>query len=141
MKNWWFRLFVLAILYAVDLAFRFAIVGRVAYPINYLAAIVFGGLTVGILFALFRQSKLILFMMILQVSWIIVHGIGLILWLWHQPPDLYDDAQVVLNVVQIVILLLVQGDDAHNFTHNFRYIGDGLCRNSLLRINRPGENR
>lgn len=137
MKNWTFRLFVLAILYVIDLTFRFAIVGRVGYPINYLAAIVFGGLTVGILFASFRQNKLILFMMILHVSWIVVHAAGLILWLWYYPPDLYDDAQVILNVVQIIILIWAPGDDAHHFTNNFRRISDGLRRHRLLRTNRP----
>lgn len=135
MKNWWFRLFVIATLYAIDLAFQFAIVGRVEYPINYLAAIVFGGLTVGILFASFRQSKLIFLMMVLQVAWIIVHLAGLILWLWYQPPDLYEDAQVILNCIQIVILLWAPGDDSHHFTDNFRNIGYHLRRYRMLRTN------
>lgn len=139
MKNWWFRLFVIGVLYAIDLTFQFAIVGRVEYPINYLAAIVFGGLTVGILFALFRQSKLIFLMMVLQVAWVVIHLFGLILWLWYYPPDVYEDAQVILNVMQIVILLWTPGDDAHNFTDNFRNISYYLRRYRMLRINHTGK--
>jgi len=141
MKNWLFRLFVLALLYAVDLAFRFAIVDNVEYPINYLAAIIFGGLTVGILNALFIQSKLIRCLMLLQVSWIVVHLFGLILWLWYFPPDMYNDAQVILNIAQIAILIGMSGDDKHNFTDNFRRIGYGLRHHRMLRDNHQRKNR
>lgn len=140
MKNWRFRIFVLAFLYVVDLFFRFTIVGNVDFPVNYLAAIVFGGLTVGMLHALFIQSKLIRSLMILQVTWIVVHMFGLILWLWYFPPNMYDNAQLIMNIVQIAILIWMSGDDQHNFTDNFRRIGYGLRRYRLLRNNHTRKN-
>lgn len=140
MKNWGFRLFVFALLYLIDYAFNDFIVGVVEIPLNYLAAIVFGGLTVGILFALLISSKLIRAIMILQVCWVVVHLIGLILWLWRFPPDFYNQTQLVLNITQIAILIWMPSDDQHNFTDNFRRIGYGLRRYRLLRNNHTRKN-
>jgi len=141
MKNWYFRAFVLATLYAIDLVFRWLIVGVVAYPESYLAAMLAGGLTVGTLFALFRQSKVVNALMWLQVAWIFIHIFGLFLWLWFFPPDFYDGAQSVLNAVQIAIIIWAPNDDRDSFAGNFRRLNWGLRRFGLLRANYEGKNR
>jgi len=141
MKNWYFRAFVLATLYAIDSAYQYNVVGVVGFPDCYLAAVLTGGITVALLHVLFRQSTLLRRVMRLQVIWAGVHMIGLIMWLWYAPPDLYDGAQSVLHAVQVALFLWTPGDDQNNFTNNFRRFGFGLRHFRVLRNNHEGQSR